>query len=185
MAFRDWIDARWTWGGAAAGLAVAGIGAWVGHASFEHFILSLALLCVAAIPMLIWSVALLFWVSGRRGRGLAPRAGPVSVWLAALLTLSGVALSFILGIPIERWMQSRAKSWAEAQVAAVERHQLEHGSLPTALEEFADMGSAPWLVRRGDLHYSVSGGCFGFDLWTGFLSGYSWWSTERSWQRYD
>lgn len=185
MALRDWIDARWTWGGAVAGLAAAGGGAWFGHASFEHFMLCLALLFAAAIPMLIWGLALMVWVGGRRRRGLAARTGPVSVWLAALLALSGTLLSFVAGIPVEQWMQARAKSWAEAQVAAVERHQLEHGALPTALEEVADMGSAPWLVRQGDLHYSVSGGCFGFDLWTGFLSGYSWWSTERRWHWYD
>lgn len=107
------------------------------------------------------------------------RAGGLCISIA-----SCAVLSLVVGFMMRANMFRDRMAWCEAQASRLEEYKRAHGDYPARLADAVDMGDAPSWTQSQGFEYRASEGEFLFDIWDGPLSGYSWNSKERKWDRY-
>ncbi len=96
----------------------------------------------------------------------------------------GVAAFCVLPatLGIENYLEYRARCWLESFAPEIDAHVAQVGSPPKSFAAVdAPSPAAPYLARIGHVDYWEEDGHYGFRIWTGFSSAWSWSSADRIW----
>jgi hypothetical protein len=170
----------------AVGAVGCGVLSLVMRGGFGHVLL--CLFGAAAIGVMVvafLSVAVLGPLLRRCGRrGWRVGATAWNTFLAAGLIGGGLVLSFIPGTILGLWEVSSVKNWCVQCVPAIERHRTAHGAYPEKLSDVEDLPSTP-LFGSERVHWHSGEDGYGFDVYSGFISGWTWNSRSQCWYWYD
>jgi hypothetical protein len=150
------------------------------HGSFSHFVFALLAIALAVIAAAV--------LAGLRAA--SRRTPELNVRYERMLMCTGLVFigaigSFGIGVAVAPRMLESAQHWCEAQIPAIEAYREQHGSYPAAKGAVPDVASAPWVARVFDVDYHSNGEHFALTLYTGPLSGWSWYSGSRTWSHFD